>query len=274
MANEVLREYDYTNPQASENLIIEVDGTPDKTVVIVSPCRSGSTALLKALSMDDSVDGVFQPMKTSLRRYMVGDDAPVEIRAEKPFMVIKETLGPYVPAEVYFRPLSVLRDRLDVNQAAGSVAVIAMLRDPEDCFNSWNRWFSLGGFPDFRPKLLEDAYQETLDVLYCAQHEGIQCVSLEYNDLNDPVTLSKALSSVGLPFSEQMIDWRQAPAYKEGQYGFQKPKEPDLFRISGLLESVKNGTGLVVGDHQSSDESKSQFDRINDIYRQFLSIAS
>ncbi|MDR3573388.1 MAG: hypothetical protein P4L50_05995 [Anaerolineaceae bacterium] len=233
--------YDYKNKAELGKLKLEISCSAKKSVIILSPCRSGSTALLNAFVMA-GWDGIFQPVKTALRRHFVQDNTPVRINASGALFAIKESLGPYNPAEIYYDPLRVLQEK---GLTTPETHLVVLLRKPEDCLLSWIKGFGRSHIPDFRPTLFSDAYAATLEAYYNAVEKSIPVSAICCQDLTNVNALSALMVEIGEPFRREMTDWTQSSKYQENEFGFEKPVEPEIFRVKGLLDSVRFGVGLA-----------------------------
>ena len=213
-------------------LNIEIATRPKKVVVILSPCRSGSTALLNSFAMA-GWQSLYQPVKAALRRSVAGDNAPVVIRAETSCLVIKETLGPYNSAEVNYDPLGVLMEKgIDPK----SIHVIALMRRPEECLDSWIRSFRKD---DVDLSLFGASYNAVIDSCMAAQRRGAHIIPLRYEELAFPETLPALLTQLGLPYREEMVKWTKSEKYQAGSFGFEYVSQPNHDQ-----ESLDGGRGI------------------------------
>ena len=74
-------------------------------ILSVSPCRSGTTVMLRVLGAM-GVESYFQPLKNVLRWRLEGEIRPWRLAAGANRTVyLNETLGPYTFAEATFNPL-------------------------------------------------------------------------------------------------------------------------------------------------------------------------
>jgi len=263
--------YDYKNPDASIALNLELSNNPDHTLIILSPCRSGSTALLNAFAMA-GYSSFFQPIKTSIRRMMVGDRTPVKIDVKTQILVIKEALGPYFSSEIHYSPINILKSKLNLN----AISLVALLREPDACLSSWESAFSKGMNSNERVDLFNDAYQVVVETYAWAKSEGIKTAAIRLEDLSNREILIAALNDINIPFQEEMMDWTKSKYYTPKTYGFQKAKEPEEFQVKGLLDKVKNGLSLSISNQDTSHNQRIAAVKRSDIsvahsnYAQFL----
>jgi hypothetical protein len=224
---------------------LELRTKPEKTIVILSPCRSGSTALLNAFAIG-GWQSIYQPIKGALRRTLAGDDSPVVIDAVSPCVIIKETLGPYLPAEVNYDPLGVLMQK---GISPRSLNVVALMRKPEECLASWMRSFKEG----VDLSLFGAAYTTTLESCFTAQRRGANVVPVRYEELTSSDVLPAMMAQLGLPFREEMVDWTKSRNYRAGDFAFEYVSQPQ-FDDRHALDGGR-GTGLaprIPSSHQEA----------------------
>lgn len=203
-------------------LNFEIINKQDKVILIYSPCRSGSTPLLNALSMLDDQEGFYQPIKAALRRSIAKQEEPVIIDAQAPTIIIKETLGPYFREEVDYDPISVL---IENGIPPSALHIIALFRQPEACLFSWQK--------NFRPEdvnfsLFGPSYSAVYDDCAAAQKRGIHVIPLRYEDLGDSQIFQAMLAELEVSFNPAMLDWKLSKKYKPGEYAFALIKQPYL----------------------------------------------
>lgn len=245
-----MKDYRYSDFDSYKQLKLKLLSKPDKIVVILSPCRSGSTALLNAFAMS-GYPSTFQPIKTAIRRFISNDDAPVEIDSSGSTLVIKETLGPYYNSEVHYEPINVLRRAFNIQ----SISLIALLRRPHECLLSWERSFSGVKGMKYSIDVFNGSYQAVLNTYLWASKSGaMKAVAIRLEDLSRADLLEASLAEVDLSFKIEMIDWKKSEHHKPNAYGFQKPAEPAQFKVAGILDGIKNGAGLNLADSLESPE--------------------
>jgi len=218
-------------------LNFEIKGKPDKVILIHAPCRSGTSALLNAFAMDD-IQSVYQPIKVALHRMLSGDSDPVIITIRTPTIVIKETLGPYVPEEVSFDPISVLLSRgIDPS----ILHVIALFRRPEECLLSWKSFFRAN---DIDYSLFGVSYEAVYDDCVRAQKRGVHIVPLRYEQLAEPGAFHDLISKLEIPFNPAMLKWSLSKKYRPGRFSFQDIPQPKLYTHS--LPSAEESNEFAV----------------------------
>ena len=231
-----LRGHDANN-NVSRKLNFDINGKPNKVVLILAPCRSGSTALLNALAMVDSLSCVYQPIKAAVRRSLVGDRTPVILDAEETTLVLKETFGPYFLREVDYDPIKVL---LEKGVAPEDLHVVALFRRPEECLVSWLNTFRRD---DLNLPLLSASYRAVYDDCAKAQAQGVSVSSLRYESLADPQTFKSLLEAIGLDFDPAMLEWSLSKKFKLGAIAFDNLSQPGQ---DDVFKAVRRSSGLVV----------------------------
>lgn len=243
-----MRDYDYTSDQAYNNLKLDITGHVDNCIMIISPCRSGSTALLNAITMG-SWNGYYQPMKTALRRYIMQDEEQLHINTSSSNIVIKETLGPYFPSEVYYNPLKILeKQRLQIK----NLKLIFLIRQPEECLISWVRLFGKNNNVKFSPNLFGKSYAATLTLYEDAIKKQIPSAILPCSYLSNSNVLPELMHELGLEFEEEMRDWTRSTKYQEGKLTFQKPRCPELL-VTAEHDGVRYGKTLSKTGNTSTE---------------------
>jgi len=260
MVNQLTSDSLNTNVDININIL----GTPENVILILSPCRSGSSALLNAFAMA-GFTSTFQPLKASIRRSVLGDKTPVDIEINSSTLVIKETLGPYFPEEVHYNPLKTLTDKFNVK----NLALITLLRNPDDCYNSWEKSFGNKSGYSFSTDLFNQAYQVVLAAYLEARAANIPASAIKSEDIGNRDILAKALRGVNTAFHEEMINWERSSRHAPNMYGFQKPVEPEAFKVSGILDGVKNGTGLTQS-HTAVNSERHEIATAKAAYATFL----
>src|SRR5947209_13766937 len=87
--------------QITSRLKVPVLDGRSPVVCIVSPCRCGSTALLRATGCA-GYRSYFQPLKRLIRKLLLGQNAGWELPYTTDPIVIKEAFGPFLLAEAGF----------------------------------------------------------------------------------------------------------------------------------------------------------------------------
>ncbi|NOR51464.1 MAG: hypothetical protein GQ470_02490, partial [Gammaproteobacteria bacterium] len=109
-----------------------------RIILSISPCRSGSTVILRAFGAL-GVESHLQPLKNLLRWRSLGKRHCWQPRDNALKLIyIKETLGPFTEAETRFDPLSLL---LATGISAERVSLLVLGRLPLETWASWRLWW-------------------------------------------------------------------------------------------------------------------------------------
>ena len=179
--------------------------------VLLSPCRSGSTAFMQAMAQSPHVHCFFQPIKEGVRENR-GPDCSVFEGTHKAFaqhqgkiFFIKDTFGHTHQEECCFEAFP---DR----EAMIRSKPIFLLRDPVATWSSWKKLKAAGkkgweGVCDFN--LFKIAYQHTYDsfIKNKTVSDQVTCLTREHL-LKNPYKVFQLISKRwDIPFTENMIYW-------------------------------------------------------------------
>ncbi len=232
---------------------------PDTTsslILSISPCRSGSTILLRVFSAS-GIQSYFQPLKNTLR-WLLQDELYFWQIPQFPIcrIFLKETLGPFTQAESQFNPLQLL---LEIGFPIDKLYVIILGREPLITWNSWTRYWQ--GKTDISH--LIDAYLTTEQVRQQVATLGIPSTCLVYDIFGHNTTSTvfrKLFQRLNLPYTAQTIQgWEQLPTLGAANSNIILPKEPELFITPGIHASVERATAFVYNQRQiSSNQLKAE----------------
>lgn len=193
-----------------------------RKIIILGPCRSGTTFVLNALS-NDQYDGYFQICKNDVRKKLA-EDAPdndlLSVMGDSPFFVAKEALGPYFIEEVNIDPIA----KILVPDDYADALIIFCLREPHSCFLSWEK--SFGNKKAINHQVFNQAYSQ-LKQLYENYHDKIRTAVLILDD--------KEL------FQERIgkVIRDMYPFEKKDEYSaYYKYRDPECFEVKGLLDKA------------------------------------
>lgn len=187
----------YSNKYILKNIILPKKEEIPNIVLIVAPCRSGTSTLLKAFSASADM-AYYQPIKSILRN---GRPKLLISKKEKT-IVIKETLGPWRMEESIMNPLTLL---LDAGVPKEKIILIPLLREPIEAYDSWLK-YAIGT----NTKLFIAAFDKTLKIYEEALKLGITSLPLAYDLYKRPRILIKSLfSKTGLKFKESSVRWKE-----------------------------------------------------------------
>ncbi|WP_352161018.1 sulfotransferase domain-containing protein [Pseudomonas brassicacearum] len=192
-------------------------------VLILGPCRSGTTFLFNALASSHYI-GIFQPLKHILRCEHMKIDPTISLRDfVGKRLVLKEAFGPYLASEATYDPVELLANNLSLKK----ILLITILRNPIDCLSSWIASFKVT--PDEAAIRLSQAYDNTVRVhtKYLQKMDSVSLILEDEADCRNKINLiRKAMGSVPLP----------------DQYDqYIKPNDPPGFQVSGLLKKALSG---------------------------------
>lgn len=179
--------------------------------VLLSPCRSGSTAFMQSMAQSPNNHCFFQPIKEGVRETRGPDysvfDGTHQAFVEHPGKIffIKETFGHAFREECCF-------DAFPDHDAIVRSRPIFLLRDPVATWSSWKKLKAAGkkgweGVCDLN--LFKIAYQHTYDSFLNAKavSDQVTCITREHL-LKNPKTLFQLICSRwDMPFTESMINW-------------------------------------------------------------------
>lgn len=223
-------------------LIIPPPHDIPRIILSVSPCRSGTTVMLRVMGAMGAA-AYFQPLKNLLRWQM----------QNKPFtwglptgasqtVYLKETLGPYTLAESIFNPLSLL---LEAGVPPHKLHVWLYGRYPLNSYASWLKWWR--GKTDITYFI---ASYHTLAAIYeQATQANIPTTTLTYEIFDNylPSVIIQRLSRrFGLPYTEQAVEgWEQLPAFGSPGSNIFLPQEPPIFITPGIHDAVHQATQFL-----------------------------
>ncbi|MEJ8568570.1 hypothetical protein [Elongatibacter sediminis] len=196
--------------------------------VIVSLCKSGSTALIHSLAHADGVSCYMQTVKSGQRTHGTPDYGIYRQHHEGTALG-KETIGPRTLADC---TLAVFPD----DAAIRATRPVFLLRDPRDTWATWSRagWGSLERFLT--------AYEHLLNLYDRAQALGVGTV-FRYEAFGEDVerAFRELSAALGIGFTPDMIDWRlRFP--DETPVIWRADVQADVDR--GLSDSARRATGF------------------------------
>lgn len=184
---------------------------PSEIRLLLAPCRSGTTILLRALCQHPMVAGFYQIIKESFRRNGVPDyspfdrDSPLRRNANyrDRLILLKETLGPNNQAE---SELAVFPDKRSLVTARP----VFVFRDPRAVYSSWKR--NQIGDVDLFIKAYRRVHADYLLVLELAGPGA--CLPLVYEQL--VASPRRGLETIcalwGIEMSEEVLAFRKSLA--------------------------------------------------------------
>jgi hypothetical protein len=205
-------------------------------ILSVSPCRSGTTVMLRVLGAMGA-QAHFQPLKNLLRWQMQAQPFRWALPATnngQP-VYLKETLGPYTMAEATFNPLELL---LRAGVPASHIHLWLYTRAPLDSFASWSRWW--GSKTDVAYFIA--SYQTLVQIEAQAAQLAIPTTTLTYEIFATqpiPLVISRLAEQLGLPFSPSAVaGWEALPPFGMPASNIYLPEEPTLFKTPGIHDAI------------------------------------
>lgn len=214
---------------------IHIGGRPPPIVLIVGPCRTGTTALSNVL-IRSGLHGYMQPIK-SMRRAIEEGDIPVDFSVEDGHapIISKETLGAKTAAE-FFDPLKTL---IAAGYPKESIHLIGMMREPRATLGSWVKMWGKILFDGFTK-----SFNMTQEIMDNAEGSGIASITHYVHEAISTappaVVIGKLLDRLegyGCEVrdrSDRAVDWREGSVFGDQNKAvtfFDKP--PDKF-IEGV----------------------------------------
>jgi hypothetical protein len=198
--------------------------------VIVSLCKSGSTALIHSLAHASGVTCYLQTVKSGQR--MRGAPDYSVYHSDHPGVVLsKETIGHSTAEDCTLRVFP-------SDAAMRLTAPVFLFRDPVDAWAAWSRagWGT--------PEAFEMAYRHLLSLYFRALELGSAATAIRYESFGeDTVAAFRRLCSVlGIAYTPDMINWRlrfpeQSPVI------WRSDVQDDFDR--GVCDSVRAASGFV-----------------------------
>ncbi len=218
-------------------------------ILVISPCRSGSTILLRVFSAL-GVESHFQPMKTALRWSLLGHDRHWSIQPNSGTRImVKETLGPFVDAGCSFNPLQVL---LEAGFPRAKLHVVILARDPLRTWASWYRFW-----PHRAPVAnMIMSFRTTRQIQEQTKALGIASTCLVYDVFRDHPAESvfmRLCQRLDLEYSPLAIQgWEALPGFGEPGSNIVLPEEPEQFVTPGIHDGVKKATRFAYADNEQA----------------------
>jgi len=171
-------------------------------IIIVGPCRVGTTALANIFSKV-GLTVYMQPIKSARRAKEAGEKIVQWKILEGNIVVAKETLGPKTEAE-FFDPIKIL---LKAGYPKEKLILIPIIRDSRKTLASWrSMWISLN-----LEKFVQ-TYKLVLEIKNKAESMGIKTIPYVHEvtrDQSSYAVIRKLFKKIGLKksISKNVIDW-------------------------------------------------------------------
>lgn len=223
--------------------MIGVDPAAADLIVSISPCRSGTTVMLRVFGAA-GVPAHFQPLKNILRWKIQRGEWHWAIPTAHPIVYVKETLGPYTALESSFNPLESL---LLAGFPPEKLHVLIYGRAPLQTWASWYKWWR--GKTSVQNFIL--AYQTTHHIFQFAQQEKLHTVTLLYEafrDNDEEDVLEKLLTKFSISYTAYAArKWHSLPLFGHPDSNIYLPEEPPIFITPHIHDSVYQAEEFIYG---------------------------
>lgn len=226
--------------QVFERIRIQDAETAAPLILCISPCRSGSTVLLRVFGAS-GIPSYYQPWKNILRWAMQGGERSWEFPVGATPIFVKETIGPYTRIETEFNPF-------DLVQAIGyppeKLRLMLVARDP---LQTWSSWQSLwGAKTNF--EIFLAAFEQVEAIRQQIEAAGLPLVHFVYESVRDygaEAAIRNMFMQLGLPFTSQAVTgWFDLPPFGRDGSNIFYPDEPEAFSVENIHEKVETADRL------------------------------
>jgi hypothetical protein len=211
-----------------------------KTLLSVSPCRSGTTVLLRVFGAA-GIQSHYQELKNIFRWRMQAQEFSWQYPHNSDMIYLKETLGPYTLAEARFNPLEVL---LKAGFSPDDLKVFIVGRSPMETWASWVSWWRSVTSVD----IFIQAYQMTEAIREQARKEGLLAATFVYDAIRDigaDTAIRGLFSRLDVPFNPFSIrGWKDLPAFGVPGSNVILPQEPAVYDVPDLHAKVEQADNL------------------------------
>ena len=220
-------------------------GDPARVILSVSPCRSGTTALLRVFAVV-GVAAHYQQIKNVMRWRMQGQETTWQVpQGPGETVLLKETIGPFTELESTFNPLEIL---LRAGFPPDRLQVLLLGRAPLSTWSSWEQWDS----PWTRAAFLVRAYHTTEQIRQQALRLALPTTTLVYEALRDnapAIVVERLLARFGLAFVPAAVSgWQSLPPWSDPASRMIFPQEPAAFDVPGVHNRALQADGLEFFD--------------------------
>ena len=224
----------------SRNILVGDKTLLPEVILSVSPCRSGTTAMLRVFGAAQ-IEAHYQQLKNVLRWQMQGQDRPWQLPTHQPRLFLKETLGPYTLTEAHFNPLELL---LKVGFPADRLHILIVGRQPLHTWASWLAWWP----GNTSLEIFIRAYQQAELIRQQAQKVSLPVTTFVYDAFkaNAPMQVVEQLfKRLAIPFTPLTVThWDRLPALGEAGSYVVFPEEPPAFDVPQLHDKVGEAAAL------------------------------
>ena len=245
---------------------IRIIGDPPEMILIVGPCRSGTTALSNVFARA-GLYSYMQPIK-SMRR-AVEEEQPIIpwiIDGSVGKVLSKETLGAKTEAE-FFDPIEEL---VKISYPLDKIHLIGICREPRATLGSWvDMWGTVpmsGFIESFKQldRIMKGASQRGIRTTYYVQ---------EALGANDPAHVVRQILSragVSIPISGiDAVDWEQGPVFGDESSNIAFFDNPPEKFVAGVKQFGGYRFRLLVAALTKAQDDAIRSAELYDIYRKF-----
>ncbi len=226
--------------QVFKRIRVQDTETVAPLILCISPCRSGSTVLLRVFGAS-GLPSYYQPWKNVLRWAMQGQERFWDFPTRPDPIFIKETIGPYTRIETEFNPF-------DLVQAIGypfeKLRLMLVARDP---LQTWSSWQSLwGAKTNF--EIFLAAFGRVEAIRQQIKAAGLPLVHFVYESVRDygaESAIRDMFSQLAIPFTSRAVTgWFDLPPFGKDGSNIFYPDEPEAFSVENIHEKVETADGL------------------------------
>ncbi len=226
--------------QVFKRIRIQDVDTVAPLILCISPCRSGSTVLLRVFGAS-GIPSYYQPWKNVLRWAMQGEERFWDFPAGPTPIFVKETIGPYTRIETEFNPLEVIQV---TGYPVEKLRLMLVARDP---LQTWASWQSLWG-EKTNFEIFLAAFEQVEALRQQIKAAGLPIVHFVYESVRDygaETAIRNMFSQLGLPFTRQAVTgWFDLPPFGKDGSNIFYPEEPQVFSVENIHEKVETADGL------------------------------
>jgi hypothetical protein len=247
---------------------VQIPRDPPNVVLIVGPCRVGTTALSNLFARQ-GIPAYMQPLK-SMRRAVEAGEAITDwaIDDGEDFVVSKETLGPKTAAE-FFDPVTELTK---IGYPPDKIQVIGICREPRSTLASWvSMWgrIPINGFIK--------SFQLINQIMVNAKQGGVKTTYYVQEAIaaNEPQTVvEKLFTRVGIKTNPQksrgLTDWKSGAVFGETGSNVVFFDSPPPRFIKGVKEEGGYRFRLLVTQLTEEQEKVLRKNKVYDLYEKFV----
>jgi hypothetical protein len=222
---------------------IIIPQNPPQLIIIVGPCRTGTTALANIFAKI-GITVYMQPIRSARRAEEMGNKIiPWNINVED-IAVTKETIGVDTPVG-FFDPLQIL---LDFGYPKKKIQLIPIIRDQRKTLASWKQMWG-----DINRKNFIKSYELTQKIKNKAEHIGIETIPYVHEiirDQNSDIVIQNLFNKLSLfnklnlqpDVSRSVVNWQNDVKFGEENTKTSKLKFYDV-PAERFIKEIKERRG-------------------------------